>query len=117
MAELLLDILNRTNRKKLEDSIHALEYFRKNAEFVFPLDRRDFWATEKMGLSLPEAKRDEMEALYRAELLRREKVSAIVPYAGDVMIYELNEQGEKIFEKIFHEKPKMCVETHYAKPG
>lgn len=119
MAEELLSILNGANKERLQQTKEALEYFKKESEFVFPLDNRDRWEFRKFknGMCEAEAKKVEMEALHRAELVRKEEVTARVPYAREIIVYELNERGKEIFEKLFNETPKMCDGRHYATPG
>lgn len=118
MSEELLGVLNGADKERLQETIEALEYFKKEPEFVYPLDNRDRWAFEKLnGKQEAEAKKVEMEVLHRARLVRREEVPGIVPYAGNIMVYELNGKGKEIFEKLFDETPKMCDGRHYATPG
>jgi len=111
--EELKSILRSTDEVRLSKAIKTLEYFREKAEFVYPLDERDNWffKGEKQEI---EATKVEMEALNRAELLVKDRVSCRIPFRGDIMVYELNEKGNGIFEKLFNQEPKMCSARHYA---
>lgn len=116
MSEELLRFLYESDRKNILLSLKALEYFEKSNEFVFPLDKEDLWFF-KGNKPAMEKMRDEMNVLYRGGLLRREEVGYVVPFSGDILIYELNDKGEEIFKNIFHKQPQICTSRHYATPG
>lgn len=115
MSEILLPYLFEADRKNAILSLRALGYFEKGSEFIFPLDKEDMWFFR----SNPDNKnmKDEMDVLHRAGLLRREEVGYVVPFHGDILIYELNDKGEEIFKKIFQKQPQICTSGHYATPG
>jgi len=113
MAEELKTILWVVDELRLPETIKALEYFKREAEFRYPLNDSDSWAFKGKRQEM-EAVKSEMEVLHRAELVIRDKVSCVVPFKGDVMIYELSKRGKGIYEKLFNEEPKMCSSKHYA---
>jgi len=116
MTQELLNTLNRLNVVNLPKMISALEYFSEHAEFIYPLDSKDAWALEGMGgRGKAESKRARMDVLHMVGLVSKDKVPSVVPFHGNVAIYELNNDGKEMFEKLFNKSPRMCHSSHYAR--
>jgi len=117
MSEELLGLLYEVDKTSLAWSIRALSHFKFEKEFVYPLNESDYhlaWTVDKKPDDI-ERMRVEMEVLWRAGLIRRDEVRSRIPYNGKIMVYELNEKGKEIFEKMFNAEPMMCDGRHYAR--
>lgn len=110
----LLKILDESNRRNLQDIIKALDHFKTKNEFIYPLEtkyrgRRGCTEADRL-----EKLREIMEVLHLAKLISKEEINSVIPYEGNVIIYELNEKGKTVFEGLFNQTPKMCHEKHYS---
>lgn len=111
MAEAVRKMLYQHVEKDLPFYLDALHYFEKSEHFVYPL--------ESGGLHRDENLRSRMDVLHRIGLVRAEDVSGwlFTNNAKDIRVYELSEEGRKIFVEAFNTEPKMCGHGHWATPG
>jgi len=113
----LLKILDESNRNNLQNIINALEHFKTEAEFIYPLETKYRGGRGIVNAQELEKTRGIMEVLHMAELISKEETHSVIPYDGNVIIYELNEKGKTVFEGLFNQEPKMCHDKHYSTPG
>jgi hypothetical protein len=111
MSETIKKMLYQHVEKDLSLYLDALHYFEQNEHFIYPLERG--------GLQRDENLRSRMDVLHRIGLVRIEDVSSwlFTNDAKDIRVYELNDEGRKIFVEAFNAEPKMCGHSHWATPG
>ena len=115
VANRLAEVLHQTIDNNLSVYLKALEHFKEDEHFVYPLTVEDFWLKYRKGPEHEfEQKKLALDMLTTTNLVKKDEVSYVVGFQGNVLYYELTKEGEKLFEEVFGTSPKMCYHPHYA---